>query len=65
MVNQININPLIKGKILADFFKNKPIKKAFLFGSYALEKILNLKVDLVGTEGVSSHILPFINQNKR
>jgi uncharacterized protein len=88
---------IIKGKVLADFFKNKPIKKAFLFGSYArneakkdsdidilveldstktiglieyikikdsLEEILNLKVDLVSTEGVSAHILPFINQDK-
>jgi uncharacterized protein len=94
MVNQFNI---LKKKIPADFFKNKPIKKAFLFGSYArneaqkgsdidilieldttktvglieyikikdsLEEILKLKVDLVSSDGVSPHILPFINQDK-
>lgn len=79
------------------FFKEKPIKKAYLFGSYAenkaksgsdidilveldstkmigmieyikmidgLEAILHKKVDLVTTDGLSSHIKPFVDKNK-
>lgn len=81
---------------IRDYFKDQPVIKAFLFGSYAraeamddsdidilveldysqhiglgfvsmkldLEEKLGKKVDLVSSNGVSKHILPFIDQDK-
>lgn len=81
---------------IADFFKNKPVKKAFVFGSTArneddeqsdidilveldyskpigldfvrmkleLEDLLNKKVDLLTSNSISKHLLPFINSEK-
>lgn len=81
---------------IQDYFKDKPVIKAFLFGSYAreeatdesdvdilveldysqhiglgfvsmkldLEDKLGKRIDLIPSEGVSKHILPFINQDK-
>jgi len=82
--------------IIKDFFKDKPVLKAFVFGSYSrneaqnnsdldilveldysqhiglgfikmksdLEKRLNKTVDLVSSNGLSKHILPFIEKDK-
>lgn len=82
--------------ILQEFFAGKPVKKAYLFGSYAredaksdsdidilveldyekpigmkffsfepeLEKLLNRKVDLVTTDGLSKYVKPFIDNDK-
>jgi len=81
---------------IQDYFKDKPVLKAFLFGSYArkeaseesdidmlveldysqhigldfvsmkldLEDKLGKKIDPVSSNGVSKHILPFINLDK-
>lgn len=81
---------------IADFFKNKPVKKAFVFGSTArneddeqsdidilveldyskpigldfvrmkleLEDLLNKKVDLLTSNSISKHLLPFIDSEK-
>lgn len=82
---------------LQNFFARKPVKKAYLFGSYArqtalketsdidilvemdyskhiglgfiqmifdLEKILNTKVDLVTTDGLSKYVKPFVEKDK-
>lgn len=81
---------------IADFFKNKPVKKAFVFGSAArneddeqsdidilveldyskpigldfvrmkleLEDLLNKKVDLLTSNSISKHLLPFIDSEK-
>lgn len=78
------------------FFSGKPVKKAYLFGSYArnegsntsdidilveldyeypigmkffgyqdeLEKLLNRKVDLVSTDGISKYVKPLIDKDK-
>jgi uncharacterized protein len=77
------------------FFVDKPISKAYLFGSYArneqtqesdvdilvdfekqanlfdliwlqqnLSELLNLKVDLLSSKGVSKFILPYIEKDK-
>jgi predicted nucleotidyltransferase len=77
------------------FFIDKPISKAYLFGSYArneqtqesdvdilvdfekqanlfdlirlqqnLSELLNLKVDLLSSKGVSKFILPYIEKDK-
>jgi predicted nucleotidyltransferase len=77
------------------FFIDKPISKAYLFGSYAsneqtlesdvdilvdfekqanlfdlirlqqnLSELLNLKVDLLTSKGVSKFILPYIEKDK-
>lgn len=86
----------IKQKIRA-YLKEKPVRKAFLFGSYirneqnpesdvdilleldatktigmieyiklmdGLESIFNHKVDVVTTDGLSSHIKPFVDKEK-
>ena len=78
-------------------FARKPVKKAYLFGSYAretaltetsdidilveldyskhiglgfiqmildLEKMLNAKVDLVTTDGLSKYVKPFVEKDK-
>lgn len=82
--------------ILHQFFSDKPIKKAYLFGSYArneanrnsdidilleldyekpigmkffgyqaeLENLLNMKVDLVTTDGLSKYVKPLIDRDK-
>ena len=82
--------------ILRAFFSRKPIRRAYLFGSYArqegvlesdldilveldhrkpigmkfftyqseLEALLNKKVDLVSSDGVSRHIRPFVDKDK-
>jgi uncharacterized protein len=82
--------------MLQQFFAVKPVKKAYLFGSYArneadknsdidllveldhsepigmrffayqieLEKLLNMKVDLVSNEGLSKYIKPIIDKEK-
>lgn len=81
---------------LQRFFSSKPVKRAYVFGSYArnradetsdidilveldhrhpigmkffsykdeLEELLNLKVDLLSTEGLSPHIKPYIDKDK-
>jgi predicted nucleotidyltransferase len=77
------------------FFVDKPISKAYLFGSYArneqtqesdvdilvdfekqanlfdliglqqnLSELLNLKVDLLSSKGVSKFMLPYIEKDK-
>jgi hypothetical protein len=84
-------------KILSDFFKTKPVLKAYLFGSQVrqeasgssdidimveldyengadyfvffemqqqLTKLLNKKVDLVSTKGLSPYIKPIIDSEK-
>lgn len=81
---------------LKSFFRNKPVLRAYLFGSEArdesqensdidilveldytkpiglefvrmkleLEELLNKKVDLISSKGISKYIQPFINQEK-
>ena len=81
---------------LQHFFVDKPVKKAWLFGSYArnkatgesdidimveldyaepigmkffgfqaeLEDLLNMKVDLVTSDGLSKYVKPFIDKDK-
>ena len=81
---------------LNNYFSDKPVKKAYLFGSYArneaksgsdldilveldytqpigmkffgfqadLEDLLNIKVDLITTEGLSKYVKPFIDREK-
>ena len=86
------------GQILQNYFSDKPVLKAYLFGSSArnesslnsdidilveldydnganyfvffdmqqqLNKILNVKVDLVSAKGLSPHIKPFIDREKK
>ena len=82
--------------LIRQYFIDKPVKKAFLFGSFAtsmdmpesdvdilveldyskpiglefvqmkfdLETILDKKVDLVSSNGLSKHIRPFIERDK-
>jgi predicted nucleotidyltransferase len=82
--------------VLQRFFIDKPVKKAYLFGSYArneattnsdidilveldydqpigmkffsfqpeLEALLNMKVDVVTSNGLSKYIKPFIDNDK-
>lgn len=81
---------------LKHFFASKPVKRAYLFGSYArnesdehsdidilieldhshpigmkffsykddLEQLLNVKVDLLSTEGMSRHVKPYVDKDK-
>lgn len=84
-------------QMLQQFFVGKPVKRAYLFGSYArktavkdvsdidilveldysqpiglgfvqmifdLEKILNAKVDLVTTDGLSKYVKPYVDKDK-
>ena len=83
-------------EILQLFFSRRPIRRAYLFGSYArkegipesdldilveldhrrpigmkffgyqaeLEDLLNKKVDLVSSEGLSRHVKPFVDKDK-
>ena len=82
--------------MLQQFFAGIPVKKAYVFGSYArneaakdsdidllveldhskpigmrffayqieLEKLLNMKVDLVSNDGLSKYIKPIIDKEK-
>jgi predicted nucleotidyltransferase len=82
--------------LVKQYFKDKPVMKAYLFGSFAtgiakqesdvdilveldyakpigldfvqmqidLESILNKKVDLVSSNGLSKYIVPFIENEK-
>lgn len=84
-------------KTIRDYFQDKPVMKAFLFGSFSREEALNdsdidilveldyskhiglgfinmkldledklhKKVDLISSNAVSKHILPFINNDKK
>jgi hypothetical protein len=83
-------------KQIRNYFKSKPVVRAYLFGSEArneskensdidimveldyskpiglefvkmqleLEELLNKKVDLLSSKGISKNIQPFINQDK-
>jgi uncharacterized protein len=85
-------------QVTAAYFKNKPVKSVYLFGSYArqeanensdidllvdidynqksvdlfdlydwtqdLQKLLNQKVDLVPSDGISPFIAPLIESDK-
>ena len=82
---------------LKKFFSSKPVKRAYVFGSYSrndsdansdldlmveldyskhiglsfikmkyeLEDALHKNIDLISDQGVSPHILPFINRDKQ
>ena len=84
-------------ELLKEYFKNQPVKKAFVFGSFArneadensdvdllidldytqriglkfiqmqldLEEILQHKVDLISTTGVSTHIFSSITKDQK
>ena len=84
-------------KTINDYFRTRPVLKAYLFGSYVrgaadyqsdidilvdldytqriglqfiqmkidLEKILNAKVDLVSSNGLSKYIKPFVDNEKQ
>ena len=86
-----------KLELIKNYFKTRPVLKAFLFGSFArgsadstsdidilvdldynqriglkfiqmkidLEKLLDHKVDLVSNNGVSKHIKPLIEKEKK
>lgn len=90
---------LSKEEIIAiqEYFQDKPVLKAFLFGSFSredaldnsdidilveldyskhiglgfvnmkldLEDKLHKKVDLVSSNSISKHILPFVNNDKK
>ena len=64
---------------LKNYFNTQPVLKAYLFGSYVrgqadsdsdidilvdLEKLLNSKVDLVSSNGLSKYIKPIIDTEK-
>ena len=84
-------------KTIRDYFRNTPVLKAFLFGSFYredalddsdvdilveldytkhiglgfvkmkidLEDKLHKKIDLVSSNSISKHLLPFINNDKK
>ena len=84
-------------KTINDYFRTRPVLKAYLFGSYVrgdadyqsdidilvdldytqriglqfiqmkidLEKLLNAKVDLVSSNGLSEYIKPFVDNEKQ
>jgi predicted nucleotidyltransferase len=84
-------------QIIKDYFRNMPVLRAFLFGSFSredaladsdidilveldyskhiglgfvkmkldLEEKLHKKIDLVSSNSISKHILPFINNDKK
>jgi predicted nucleotidyltransferase len=86
-----------KIKTITDYFRSKPVLKAYLFGSYVrgeadqhsdidilvdldysqkiglqfiqmkidLEKLLNSKVDLVSSKGLSKYIKPLVESEKQ
>ncbi|MFN4083349.1 MAG: nucleotidyltransferase family protein [Bacteroidia bacterium] len=81
-------------EIIGNYFTDKPVKSAYIFGSFArnetnyndidllleldkgvsllafakmkldLEDVLNKKVDLISSGGLSSRILPYIEKDK-
>ena len=87
----------VKIESIKNYFKTRPVLKAYLFGSYVrgnantesdidilvdldysqrigllfiqmkidLEKLLNNKVDLVSSNGVSKYIKPIVDSEKR
>lgn len=91
----MNLSYLDK-QLIQNFFSGKPVKKAYLFGSFArqeaheesdidilveldystqigmkffnykeeLEELLQRKVDLVTSDGLSRHIKPYIDKDK-
>jgi len=86
-----------KIKTISDYFRSRPVLKAYLFGSYVrgeadnesdvdilvdldysqkiglqffqmkidLEKLLNSKVDLVSSNGLSKYIKPMVDSEKQ
>ena len=86
-----------KIKTISDYFRSRPVLKAYLFGSYVrgeadsesdvdilvdldysqkigmqffqmkidLEKLLNSKVDLVSSNGLSKYIRPLVDSEKQ
>jgi len=86
-----------KIKTISDYFKSRPVLKAYLFGSYVrgeadsesdvdilvdldysqkigmqffqmkidLENLLNSKVDLVSSNGLSKYIKPLVDSEKK
>lgn len=86
-----------KIKTISEYFKSRPVLKAYLFGSYVrgeadnesdvdilvdldysqkigmqffqmkidLEKLLNSKVDLVSSNGLSKYIRPLVDSEKQ
>ena len=86
----------IRIQSIQDYFKTRPVLKAYLFGSYVrgnvdsssdidilvdldydqriglqfiqmkldLEKLLNSKVDLVSSNGISKYIKPIVDKEK-
>ncbi len=88
---------ITKIESVKDYFKSRPVLKAYLFGSFAsgmadtnsdidilvdldysqkiglqfiqmkldLEKLLSTKVDLFSSNGISKHIKPLIDTQKR
>jgi uncharacterized protein len=59
--------PVLKAYLFGSYSRNEALSDSdFGFAGIRqnLEKILNRKVDLVPTEAVSAHILPFIEKDK-
>jgi predicted nucleotidyltransferase len=73
---------MVNSKIetIQNYFKTRPVLKAYLFGSYVrgeaddksdiqmkidLEKLLNSKVDLVSSGGLSKYIKPIVDGEKQ
>jgi len=86
-----------KIQIISDYFRARPVLKAYLFGSFVrgdfdsqsdidilvdldytqkiglqfiqmkidLEKLLNTKVDLVSSNGISKYIKPLVDKEKQ
>ncbi len=84
-------------KLIQQYFADQPVKKVFIFGSYArneadvesdidilveldytkhiglgfvkmkldLEEKLHRQVDLVSSQAISKHLLPFVNSDKQ
>ena len=82
--------------LIRDYLKTQPVRRAYLFGSYArneqddksdidlmvelddtvglykfigiqirLEELLGKKVDLISSRGISKHVLPYIEKDKK
>ena len=60
--NESEINSDID--ILVELDYSKPIGLEFVKMQLELEEILNKKVDLLSSKGVSKYIQPYINQDK-
>lgn len=60
--NESEINSDID--ILVELDYSKPIGLEFVKMQLELEELLNKKVDLLSSKGVSKYIQPFINQDK-